>query len=798
MYDIRQFKPTLYCLLLLAILGFSLAAELPALWVLGTAAVVLNIWLAQRGMLRPLPRIASNLITIGAIFLLFEQGFNGLSAVVLLIGEFLMLLMLVKLWEQRGNRDYAQLLVLSLLLMVAAAINTANLFFGLILVVFLFIALYCCLLFHLKVESEAASRAMDDRARKINPALLRQDQRHLTASMRKITLIVSTFAIVIAAIVFIAYPRGAGAGMLGPPQFKATQTLVGFTDDVSFQNIARIQQNEAQIGTVKLWRNGRLLRGETPLLLRGVTLDTYTGREGGWRWVRWPRQTVRDLSGDTASNAPDRTENEPIGSSFETELTREAPEKSLGPQDPDPNNKWVAQIQLQPTGTDVMFSIAGPYKIKALRPPLEFRFWTRDRILRYREPRDRVSDALNYEITASNQLGAEPPLAQSGTDPKEGGAIAKEIRDLALQPQVSGGDQNLPIAAERYARFKNKPADDFVAVEADDADEQIAENIEKHLRRNYAYTLDLTDTRRIEGRDPMVAFLYDFKKGHCEYFAGAMTLMCQSLGMKARMCCGFRCMEYNDVPGADYFIVRQSHAHVWVEVFTKKGWQTFDPTGDRDSVEQAKQAGLLQKIGHILNALQYGYGHAIIGYSNEDRTNVVQAAETALFRAAFRSSRKMDQMRHQRLEDLLASKGFWKLSSQAIAGLIALTAWAAVMIVARYLWEKWRLRKRAERIGIDSLPPEEQVRLARQLGFYDELMTLLARHEVHRLPCQTQLEFSQSLLFLPAEAYNIVARLTELFYRVRYGHAELTPRRQRHLIAMVEQVRRRLVSMKDG
>ena len=45
----------------------------------------------------------------------------------------------------------------------------------------------------------------------------------------------------------------------------------------------------------------------------------------------------------------------------------------------------------------------------------------------------------------------------------------------------------------------------------------------------------------------MVAFLYDLKRGHCEYFAGAMALMCQSLGMQARVVTGFKCDEYNDV-----------------------------------------------------------------------------------------------------------------------------------------------------------------------------------------------------------------------------------------------------------
>ena len=56
---------------------------------------------------------------------------------------------------------------------------------------------------------------------------------------------------------------------------------------------------------------------------------------------------------------------------------------------------------------------------------------------------------------------------------------------------------------------------------------------------------NLTDTTLLNDEDPMVAFLYRFKRGHCEYFAGAMTLMCQSLGIPARMVIGFKCDEFN-------------------------------------------------------------------------------------------------------------------------------------------------------------------------------------------------------------------------------------------------------------
>src|SRR5690348_2918886 len=131
MYDIRQFKPTLYFLLLLGISGFALAAQSPGLWLVGVAGVTLNGLLAWGGRFRPLPRMLANVVTLAAtLYILRELLTSGVTPV-MVIGQFLVFLQLVKLWEQRANRDYAQLLVLSLLLMVAASINTTSLWFGL-------------------------------------------------------------------------------------------------------------------------------------------------------------------------------------------------------------------------------------------------------------------------------------------------------------------------------------------------------------------------------------------------------------------------------------------------------------------------------------------------------------------------------------------------------------------------------------------------------------------------------------------------------------------------------------------
>jgi len=65
---------------------------------------------------------------------------------------------------------------------------------------------------------------------------------------------------------------------------------------------------------------------------------------------------------------------------------------------------------------------------------------------------------------------------------------------------------------------------------------------------------------------------------------------------------------------------------------------------------------------------------------------------------------------------------------------------------------------------------------------------LLARHDITRPPHLTPMEFARSLLFLPSDLYETVRRLTGVFYRVRYGRADLTPAQQRRLGNVINRV----------
>jgi protein-glutamine gamma-glutamyltransferase len=752
MYDIRQFRPTLFVLLLLGISGFALAAQSPGVWVLATGAILLNLWLVQAGRFFPLPRWLANIITfIAMLYGARELLISGRSGAVLAIGEFLIFLQVVKLYEHRSNRDSAQLLVLSLLLMVAAAISTASLAYGLLLIVYLFLSLYCCLLFHLKIESETAAEALASTQVAVNPATLRQDQRFLSRSMRRLTLLVAGVAIATAVLVFIFFPRMAGAGFLGNPQFRPSETLTGFSDKVSFEDVAKISRNDDKIADVVVKHNGKPVDGIQVLFLRGVTLNTYVAHDPAtgesWRWDREPEGMF--LSSRTAETGS-RT-----GVAVNT------------PTSPD---FWEQTITLQPTGTGVLFSMGAPREFSATREIKDLRVCWYDQTLQCSS--EQLTSPLRYTVwsspepTVSTDDAQQPPVPQSQIDPR--------IAAMAARPEVSGTDAQGPLGTRRL--HQTLPGA---------LDLQIASSIESYLRKNYAYSLDLTGIRKLDGQDPLAAFLTDFKRGHCEYFAGAMTLMCQSLGLQARMVVGFKCDEYNDI--GHYYIVRQSQAHAWVEVLGGDGvWHTFDPTSANDAGTITPPT-MMTRAEHLLDYLEFTWATSVVAYDTTARTNLLTVASNRLDSARGHGNDLVTALRQKFTTDL-----FIQVSSNVLGILVGVMIFAMFLAVGYFFFERWRMRQRARRIGLDSLPPADQLRLARQLGFYANMMASLHARNINRPAHLTPLEFARSLSYLPAEAYELIHKMTRIFYRIRYGNARLTAAHQRHLTNSLESLRHSL------
>ena len=77
--------------------------------------------------------------------------------------------------------------------------------------------------------------------------------------------------------------------------------------------------------------------------------------------------------------------------------------------------------------------------------------------------------------------------------------------------------------------------------------------------------------------DSVDAFLFDSKRGFCEHYASAFAMLMRAAGIPAHVVTGYQGGTFNRF--ADYWIVRQSDAHAWDEIWIEgRGWLRVDPT----------------------------------------------------------------------------------------------------------------------------------------------------------------------------------------------------------------------------
>lgn len=103
---------------------------------------------------------------------------------------------------------------------------------------------------------------------------------------------------------------------------------------------------------------------------------------------------------------------------------------------------------------------------------------------------------------------------------------------------------------------------------------QIVAAARDFLRRNdFVYTLNPP----MLAQNTVDSFLFESRQGYCEHFASAFAFLMRAADVPARLVGGYLGGEMN--PYGDYWIVRHSDAHVWVEVWLPgKGWLRVDPT----------------------------------------------------------------------------------------------------------------------------------------------------------------------------------------------------------------------------
>ncbi|MDD2899768.1 MAG: DUF3488 and transglutaminase-like domain-containing protein [Desulfuromonadaceae bacterium] len=152
--------------------------------------------------------------------------------------------------------------------------------------------------------------------------------------------------------------------------------------------------------------------------------------------------------------------------------------------------------------------------------------------------------------------------------------------------------------------------------------------LENYFRNgNYNYsTKDL-----ITGDKAIEQFLFEKKRGHCEFFASSFALVLRAAGIPCRLVGGYLGGEYNQLGG--YYIVTDGNAHVWVEAFIDgSGWQRIDPSGFAANAgnvwQKSDTRGLGHRISLVLDSFNHSWNRMVIPYDFEQQINVLNSIST--------------------------------------------------------------------------------------------------------------------------------------------------------------------------
>ncbi len=577
-----RLKPALFVTIGLGLVAYCVAEGNVAL-ALGALPLWLLSWpLALGGHGRPAPRWA--LIAIAgalSVYTLYE-AVRSPEDLVAGISRFIVWLQVIRLYDRGGARERGQTLALSVFLVLGACLTSNSFWLGVTLLAYAPSALWTIALHQLSAEESRVRRFVADGRPGGEPGeapapveLTRAGRR----ALRRVWVVSGVSSAVLAAVVFLALPRGYGQGFLGDVGVVAPEPVSGLPPEVRLGNTGLISTSQAVVFDLLVEDErgeniGALLR---PLRMRAVTMDEYIGG----RWVTSQRSQRRQ------AGAPLR------------------PTEPIGPVDQREGVAMVKQtLQMRRGAQERLVALLRPVRI-------ECEDTVSLQVNRHDLTFGRPSEALRRIVVWS-----QPDAARTLRDERGDWRYPPAFREGAVHDYAAG------LMSE--AGFSRDPEEPVTS-----GDHAIATLFEQRLMRDYEYSDVMVAAR--DGEDPIEMFLTRTRSGHCEYFAAALAAMLRSVGIDARVVTGYLATEFD----GERFIIRESHAHAWVEARTApETWRTYDASPPEGVAAAQRGAGLLGALRSLVARAQAFWVSAVVGYDQE-RQQAALGDETSWLRQFF-------------------------------------------------------------------------------------------------------------------------------------------------------------------
>jgi transglutaminase-like putative cysteine protease len=242
----------------------------------------------------------------------------------------------------------------------------------------------------------------------------------------------------------------------------------------------------------------------------------------------------------------------------------------------------------------------------------------------YPEPK-----AGNYLLALDVPRGVEGLNSSQAADFifRARGSLERRVKYTAVSVIRGDFEASGPVDRDFYlalppllsARVRQVAAD--IAARGAGAGDRIAllENFFTSQQLAYA-TTDLP-----AGEDPVDAFLFEKKRGYCEFFASSFALLLRLADVPARLVGGYYGGEYNQTGG--YYLVTEDTAHVWVEALVDGRWVRLDPS----RLAHNAAASLLAPRGRglsggrrLVDTIDYFWNRAVVAYDLGQQLRLLQ------------------------------------------------------------------------------------------------------------------------------------------------------------------------------
>jgi hypothetical protein len=772
---------------------FTLAEGSTGIPALPVVVAILAFFLVDRSDLLRVPNLALTILAlVGFAAAAFEFLVAGVEAPLLAGGHLLSYLTCVYLLQPKSPRIIWSLCALSLLQVAISSLLTFSPWFGLVMPVFLMLALWTLAVFQLHrtlVPDSAGDAAINSSRRTDSDASRRlttfvpSTARRVTAGLEQEHWITGRFALsvaagtglslVIAAAFFVLIPRvwigGAPVFFDGGRPVGGSPARTGYTPNITLGHIGDVQESSRIALEARLFDNtsDRQLRWQEwaaatgrELVFRGSVQELY--EDGSWKRWDGERMTLIPL---------DRVR--PLGpAQFRQHLKIYS---NYNNEDGD-----VVFISGLPSGEartdsdrDLLAEWGGWTQMAAGKPlslgPVEFEYAVNPGDLWFPNSlgavTNRPSNDFRQIFRSYLRLTDELPA-----DLARGLERWTASRQELLLPDAT----NYELARAWETWFIDSP--DF----------------------EYSLSLAIEDP----ALDPVLDFLENTRRGHCEYYASALALLLRTRGIPTRVVSGFKGGQEQ---GDGTLVVRDLHAHLWVEAYVEDApedpvtgqvgprWITLDPTPAARDAEVQRQERESESFWGRLQSFWLGFWNSSIRMSHTEQQSLIYDPLRGAAKETWSGARGLFSGEGwARLKSALASPEKWFSWKGGAAATLLFASICGLIWLSRRAMRLARLRYRRSQSDAAAVV---------DVPFFRRLMDRLGRAGWNRKTSQTPREFATQLAgaesLRTSGSQTLPPLLTERYYAARFGdrpisepEAEQLDQQVDQLVAAVEETRR--------